>query len=282
MTGSRPRALRAAVILLAALFACGVWVSRADAAVPVGQALVILSHNKVARRAPFITAAQLTVVTSQRPLTRVQTVLPVLGHARGRAVPGWVEVRLPGRPNSGTGWISTDGTVPSWTPWRLSVDLSRRLLTVDERGRVIRQFPAIVGKPSTPTPSGRFFIEEDLSLSTGAAGAPFALATSARSDILQEFDGGPGQIAIHGIANLPGAIGTASSHGCIRLDASDITWLAKRIGPGVPLTISPQSISATNLEARLLSPNPVRAGRFAWSESGVGTPAGTMEGALKG
>ena len=129
--------------------------------------------------------------------------------------------------------------MPSWTPWRLSANLNARVLTVYYRGRVSRRFPAVVGKPSTPTPTGQFFIEEGLSLSADASGAPFALATSDRSDVLQEFDGGPGQIAIHGMGNLPGALGTASSHGCIRLDATDITWLARRIGAGVPLTILP-------------------------------------------
>ena len=41
----------------------------------------------------------------------------------------------------------------------------------------------------------------------GSAGAPFALALSARSNVLQEFEGGPGQIAIHGVANLGGTPG---------------------------------------------------------------------------
>jgi lipoprotein-anchoring transpeptidase ErfK/SrfK len=237
---SRRGTSRLGATLLAGVIVCGLWVSRADAAkVPVGQALVILLHNKVVRSSPSVGAAQMTVVAARRPLSGVGTVLPVLGHAAGRGVSGWIEVRLPGRPNSSTGWISTDGTRPSWTPWRLSVNLGKRVLTVYERGRVSRRFPAVVGKPSTPTPSGHFFIEEDLSLSAGAAGAPFALASSARSDVLQDFDGGPGQIAIHGIANLPGALGTASSHGCIRLDADDITWLARRVGPGVPLIIIP-------------------------------------------
>jgi lipoprotein-anchoring transpeptidase ErfK/SrfK len=31
--------------------------------------------------------------------------------------------------------------------------------------------------------------------------------------------------------------GTAVSHGCIRLRTRAITWLARRIGAGVPLTI---------------------------------------------
>ena len=68
-------------------------------------------------------------------------------------------------------------------------------------------------------------------------GAPFALAISARSGVLQEFDGGPGQIALHGRANIGGRLGTAVSHGCIRLGDRAIEWLGARIGPGVPVTI---------------------------------------------
>jgi lipoprotein-anchoring transpeptidase ErfK/SrfK len=96
----------------------------------------------------------------------------------------------------------------------------------------------VVGKPSTPTPRGAFFVEEALALSSYEAGGPFALATSARSNVFQEFEGGPGQIGIHGTNNLSGAPGTAVSHGCIRLGTHAITWLARRIGAGVPLTIT--------------------------------------------
>ena len=70
-----------------------------------------------------------------------------------------------------------------------------------------------------------------------AAGAPFALATSARSGVLQEFDGGPGQIALHGLDNIGGAIGAAISHGCIRMTSRSMRWLAARIAPGAPVTI---------------------------------------------
>jgi lipoprotein-anchoring transpeptidase ErfK/SrfK len=101
----------------------------------------------------------------------------------------------------------------------------------------VRRFRAVIGTPSTPTPRGRFFVEEALALSPLAAGGPFALATSARSQVLQEFEGGPGQIALHGMNGLSGEPGTAASHGCIRLRAHAITWLARRIGAGVPLTI---------------------------------------------
>ena len=113
-----------------------------------------------------------------------------------------------------------------------------RRVTVFYRGRAKRRYKAIVGKPSTPTPRGRFFIEEALRLSPVDPGGPFALASSARSNVLQEFEGGPGQIALHGTNNLSGTLGTAVSHGCIRLRTGAIRWMAARIGSGVPLTIT--------------------------------------------
>jgi lipoprotein-anchoring transpeptidase ErfK/SrfK len=79
---------------------------------------------------------------------------------------------------------------------------------------------------------------ESVTLSQQAAGAPYALALSARSNALREFDGGPGQIALHGTGNIGGIPGSAVSHGCIRLETPAITWLATRITPGTPVTIT--------------------------------------------
>jgi lipoprotein-anchoring transpeptidase ErfK/SrfK len=236
--GSSRGTMAAAAAILAVVLASTVPVAPAKASgIPVGQDLVVLLHNKSVHSAPSLSASRRGRVESTRPLTGVRTILPVLRRRREKDGMVWVDVRLPGRPNSHTGWITTTQTTPSWTPWRLSVNLATRTVTVDYRGRAIRHFPAVVGKPSTPTPTGQFFIEEAVSLRAQAAGAPYALATSDRSNVLSHFDGGPGQIALHGTANLPGALGTASSHGCIRLDSADITWLAYRVGPGVPLAI---------------------------------------------
>ena len=71
-------------------------------------------------------------------------------------------------------------------------------MIVYRNGRPVRIVKAIVGKPSTPTPRGEFFVEEESSWGEPKR-VPFALALSARSDVLQEFDGGPGQIALHGL-----------------------------------------------------------------------------------
>lgn len=206
----------------------------AAAAPPASRPLVTLLNVHSARVRPDPHARLIETVAARRPLTSVRTVLPVLGEA----VHGyWLRVRLPGRPNGHTGWISERRTRVGSTEWSIQVDLSARRVTVDRGGVEVRQFPAVVGKASTPTPRGRFFVEEAMALSSSAAGGPFALATSARSNVLQEFDGGPGQIALHGRNNLSGALGTASSHGCVRLGRGAITWLSRRIGAGTPLTI---------------------------------------------
>ena len=49
--------------------------------------------------------------------------------------------------------------------------------------------------------------------------------------------GGPGQIALHGVVNVGGKMGTAVSNGCIRMTTPAIMWLAKHIKAGTPLTI---------------------------------------------
>jgi hypothetical protein len=200
------------------------------------QALVRLLHDHVARSRPRADAHRIETVRSRRPLTGARTVLPVIGRAVTHGIP-WVHVRLPGRPSGHKGWIRAARTQRASTEWRIRVRLSTRRVTVYRDGVAVRRFRAVVGKPSTPTPQGWFFIEEAMNLSS-QVGGPYALATSARSDVLQEFEGGPGQIALHGTNGLAGALGTAASHGCIRLSGSAITWLARRIGAGVPLTIT--------------------------------------------
>lgn len=119
------------------------------------------------------------------------------------------------------------------------MDLRLRRVSAYWKGRLAKTFAAVVGKPSTPTPTGHFFVEETVQMRPGEPGGPFALTLSARSDVLQEFEGGPGQIGIHGRDNLGGNLGSAESHGCMRLATASIEWLVARMGPGVPVLIRP-------------------------------------------
>jgi lipoprotein-anchoring transpeptidase ErfK/SrfK len=197
------------------------------------QVLVTLSAAHRVHVEPSASSAVFAVVARLTPITAIPTTLPVLERRSG-----WLLVRLPGRPNGHAGWIDAANTSRSVTFWHIYVNTARRTVTVDWGGHAVKIFKAVVGKPSTPTPVGHFFVEEPVALGPTGIGAPFALALSARSNVLQDFDGGPGQIAIHGLENVGGTPGTAASHGCIRVANTTARWLAARIGAGVPVTIT--------------------------------------------
>src|SRR5207245_10713247 len=119
---------------------------------------------------------------------------------------------------------------------RIAVDLSDRRASVYRRGRLAFRARVAVGAPETPTPVGRFFVDERFLLSS--ADGPFgvaALGISAHSDVLHDWvQGGP--IALHG-TNDPASIGHAVSHGCIRLANSDMNRLFRLAWAGTPVLV---------------------------------------------
>jgi lipoprotein-anchoring transpeptidase ErfK/SrfK len=201
------------------------------------QTLVLLLTVHAAVAAPGSSLSTGELISASRPITGEKTTLPVIGHATSAAGLRLLRVMLPGRPNGRTGWIEARGTILTTSRWHIVVRTGTRRVLVYRSGKLTRSFRAIVGKPSTPTPHGQFFVEESVRMPPRAAGAPFALALSARSNALQEFEGGPGQIAIHGMHGLAGVPGTAVSHGCVRLNDHDMRWLAAQITTGVLVSI---------------------------------------------
>jgi lipoprotein-anchoring transpeptidase ErfK/SrfK len=227
---------------LAAVCLLGIAAGSATAAgiparVQATQELAVLRTAHAAHRAPAAGSPQVSLVPATTPITGEQTTLPVIGHSIGPGGVRWLQVMLPGRPDGLTGWIAQQDTRRLTTGWRILVDLAARRVQVYRDGHTVRTFQAVIGKPSTPTPTGQFFVEETVQMAAGEAGGPYALALSARSNVLQEFEGGPGQIGIHGRDELGGTLGDAESHGCVRLATPSIDWLAARIGPGTPVKI---------------------------------------------
>jgi len=214
------------------VLACG----QAQGAVAAYQRTATLSYIKVARASPSTHARKVGSVSDYRPLTGTETVLPVIGqtvHSGQR----WLRVRLPQRPDGSTGWITAGGVSLGEDTWHVLIDRAARTATIYHKGHVARTFPVVVGKPATPTPAGEFFVAEIIYEGYAVTTGPYALATSAYSNVLQEFDGGPGQVALHGLVGLTGTPGQAVSHGCVRFYNQDITWLAKHLTPGTPITI---------------------------------------------
>jgi lipoprotein-anchoring transpeptidase ErfK/SrfK len=174
-----------------------------------------------------------------RPLTSQQTALPVRRHARDAKGNEWLRVPLPGRPLGRTGWIPAANATIVRSHWRLVVDRRKREATLYRDTLVSRRFAVVVGKATTPTPKGHFFVEEHVRQASSSVLGPWALATSAYSTVLQEFGGSPGQVALHGRAGalLADPLGTAASHGCIRFSNSVIRERAALLPNGAPIDV---------------------------------------------
>jgi hypothetical protein len=149
----------------------------------------------------------------------------------------WVDVRTSLRPSGITGWVprtalSAFHRVETW----LIVDERTLTATLLRDGAVIFRAPVGVGKPSTPTPSGTFYIRDRLSGFPGhSLYGPLAFGTSARSPVLREWPGGA-VIGVHG-TNEPNLIPGRVSHGCVRMRNADILRLGKLLEVGTPVTI---------------------------------------------
>ena len=154
-----------------------------------------------------------------------------------------MEVRLPWRPNDAAGWVNADKVFVHETPWRIVVSTAHRRLTLYRAGRPIRTMSVVVGKPSTPTPVGLFAVAWATRWHPTDFLGSWVLELTAHSDVLQQFDGGDGTVGIHGRggASLLDPLGTAASHGCIRLANDSVDWLVATVGegrlPGTPVQV---------------------------------------------
>ncbi|KQR32951.1 L,D-transpeptidase family protein [Curtobacterium sp. Leaf154] len=148
---------------------------------------------------------------------------------------GWAEVQLAQRPNGSTGWVPTSAVTLSEDPYAIVVTRSTNTLDLYKAGKVVDSYPVATGTGGTPSPTGRFALTELLAPTNEGYG-PYAYGTTAFSDVLNSFGGGPGQIGLHGTDDTS-SIGTAASHGCIRMHNDDITALAERLPLGTPFQV---------------------------------------------
>jgi hypothetical protein len=163
----------------------------------------------------------------------VYLVLRTWSDSKGRT---WREVRIPGRPNGRTGWVRDSALGPLYrVRTRLVVDRRKLRATLYKRGRPIWSAPVGVGKRSTPTPAGHFWIREKFKThGSGGIYGPVAFGSSDYS-VLSDWPGG-GVIGIHG-TNEPSLIPGRPSHGCIRVPNAPVRHLFRLLPIGTPLLI---------------------------------------------
>ena len=176
-------------------------------------------------------------MTEFRPDYRPQVVLVL----EERVAPGgsrWYRLSLPGRPNGQRGWVPADAVQVRELAHRIVVRRGARLLEVRRLldGKVVLRAAVAVGMPGAPTPLGRNFYVQSRWAPTDSFYGPFALETSAYSR-LTDWPGG-GVVGIHG-TSLPGLIGQAVSHGCVRMRNDDVVQLRRLAPVGTPIDVLP-------------------------------------------
>lgn len=167
---------------------------------------------------------------------------PTVFEARAKQVDAhcratWYRVQLPIKPNGITGWVPARDVELSRVRTRIVVSISDRRLTLYRSGKPVLTATVAVGAPATPTPTGRYYVNQVL-IPEDASGpyGPAALGVSAYSNVLTGWvQGGP--IAIHG-TNEPWSIGHAVSNGCIRLPNATLTRVFHLADAGTPVIIT--------------------------------------------
>jgi hypothetical protein len=193
-------------------------------------------NGALARRSP---SAGAVVVARFGPknVNGYPTMFGVIGKVvDARCRPTWYEVQLPVRPNGATGYVRAPVLHLEAVTAHIEVDVSARTLTLYRSGRPVFTATVAVGSSATPTPTGRYYVNQRL-LPDDPDGpyGPAAIGISAFSPVLTGWaQGGP--VAIHG-TNEPWSIGHAVSNGCIRLPNATLERLFGVAVAGTPVII---------------------------------------------
>lgn len=130
-------------------------------------------------------------------------------------------------------------------PTVVTVDHDARTVRVFKKGEVVKRYSVAVGDPEFPTPYGRFNVQTmqknptwnvpdsdwagDLAGKTIPGGDP-------RNPLVARWIGFSGSVGFHGTKDAA-SLGSAASHGCVRMDPGDVTDLFERVQVGTPVLV---------------------------------------------
>lgn len=197
-----------------------------------GALVALIEHPTAMRVAPRSSAPRLAAVTRHTNFGSVQTMWVV------KTEPGWLGVITALAGNNRVGWIPASAAELSRVTWKIEVSLAQRRVTVLDNGRVQARFTVAVGRPTAPTPTGRFAVTDRLLTHdpTGPYGCCILALSAVAPHAIQGWNGG-NRIAIHSTPEAS-TIGDDVSHGCVRLTLAEGRWLLDHIPIGTPTLIS--------------------------------------------
>ncbi|HEU5002511.1 MAG TPA: L,D-transpeptidase [Actinomycetota bacterium] len=148
--------------------------------------------------------------------------------------PGWFQVVLPVKPNGSTGWVPATAVQTASTDDYLLVSVSRFALYHYSKGQLVQSFRVAVGRPSTPTPLGLFYIWGSQAVSS----APYTPGIFALSGFtVQPVPGFIGaRVGLHGWTDAS-VMGEQVSNGCVRVATAEMNQILTHFILGTPVRI---------------------------------------------
>ena len=144
--------------------------------------------------------------------------------------------RLPGLSNS-SAYLP-----PLVAPIRLELNLSQRKVTLFRADQSVKSYPVAIGRPGWETPTGSYKLETMYRNPKWIN--PFTGELIPGGDVdnplgrrwMGFWTDGHNWAGFHG-TNSVASIGTAASHGCVRMFEKDIEELFERVAVGTPVTV---------------------------------------------
>jgi L,D-transpeptidase ErfK/SrfK len=131
---------------------------------------------------------------------------------------------------------------PLVAPIRLELNLSQRQVTFFRANQPIKSYPVAIGRPGWETPTGTFKLETMYRNPKWINPFTGELIPGGDTDNplgrrwMGFWTDGHNWAGFHG-TNSVTSIGTAASHGCVRMFEKDIEELFERVAVGTPVTV---------------------------------------------
>lgn len=222
------------LIAVAACAACAAGLApQAGSAPTSGRALALVIERgaKVAiRQAPA--SRTLAVAGWKTPFGSVRRLRVV--ERRG----DWFAVESDVLGNGVVGWVPRTAAVRlGQVRFSVEADLSERLLTLRQDGRIVFRRRVSIGASNSPTPSGRFHVSDQISGRRWHLGCCIVVLSGKQPRLPAGWGGGD-RLAIHGRPGTSSRIGGPSSAGCLHATEQTLRVLAA-LPLGTPVVIHP-------------------------------------------
>jgi L,D-transpeptidase ErfK/SrfK len=126
---------------------------------------------------------------------------------------------------------------------RIVVSIPDRKLVLLDGDLVVRIYDVAVGKPSTPTPQGKFAIINRVP-NPAWYGPSVTVAPGKNNPLGSRWMGLSAKgYGIHG-TNVPSSIGKAASHGCVRMRKQDLEELFEMVTVGTTVELQAESLES--------------------------------------